>query len=223
MLFQLYLRTRFLFLPILTTAIAPPCQQKRDTSLDLFSLEPVGDEDIRLTLAFTPPSEPNILFTDNQDSSSSIFHSPVDELGPVTLGGSTQIPVSDSTTEFSFSGGTHDVSELLFPSNDPESVFDLGTTENLVAELPHFGGITDFLFKDPEDPNLCRARDSPATQSDKKKLPGPTGGGSSAELLTEQDLRKCPARPDGSQPVPLCCFSAFVEHQLIQYFCWSCK
>jgi hypothetical protein len=222
MLLPLYRRTRFLFLSILAAAIASPCQQRRDTSPDLFGSAPVGDHGVPLTLALAPTSESNTLFSDSQGSSSSIVSSPVDGFGSAYPDDPTQIPVSDSLTGLAFSDGSQDPSELLFPSGDVEGVFDFDTTENLVAQLPNFGGITEFSFKDPENPNLCPARGSPPTQSDKEKFPGPTGGRSFMERVTEEDKRKCPARPDGAQPVPLCCFSNFEESLLFQRSCWRC-
>lgn len=223
MSFLLFLRACLFFFSILASATASPCQQKRDSSPDLFASGDKPLDDGSLTLAFaTTPDNAGTLSSDYADPGVSIFSSSTDGSDPAAVNDLIQTPNPDSATGFTSDGGTQGSSGSLFLGADSEGF----SGENLVADLPNFGGITDFQFKDPEVENSCPADGTPTTQSGTEKLPQTTletpdetpDEADTDDELTEEDKRKCPS-VGGKQPIALCCISRFEYTEKVQKNC----
>lgn len=220
------LPTFLLSFSILTTrTIASPCQQKRDASLDLFSLEtpedtsPWGEE--TLPLAFETNSDAEILSLGNNNAAdpgvSSIFSSSTVDgtVFPAAVDDDDDDFIQaidlDSATNFaSFdgSGGTQEVEAPLFLPTTIDSEGLSGGENLVVAQLPDFGGITDFSFKDLENEGSCLKDQPPTTQSEDKKmrLPGTTEEINLQIKITPDDAERCP-KVLGRQLIALCCFN----------------
>lgn len=191
MSFVIFLRTCLFSLSILAGVIASPCQQKRDSSLDLFSSGETLLEDESLTLAFATTSDADFLSPDHADSNVSIFTSFVDGSSPAT-------------------------SESLFLETDSEGY----SGQTLVAEqLPNFGGVTDFSFKELENGKSCPADKAPTTQSGRGKVPDLTNEIFQNDELTPEDKRRCPGA-GGRQPIAVCCISVFEPREKVQQNCY---
>lgn len=219
MSFICFSRTCLIFLSILAFVIASPCQQKRDiSSLDLFSSgeTPLDDESLTLAYAMTPDAD--FLSSDDAELNGSIFSSSIDGSSLAAVDGVAQKidPDNSATTSSTVDGGASANSESLFPGTD-SGVYS-GPT--LIAEqLPNFGGITDFSFKDLENEKSCPADEVPTTQSGRKKVPDITNEIFQNDDLTPEDKRRCPAA-GGKQPVALCCISIFEKGEEMQRNCY---
>lgn len=216
------LRTCLFFLSSLAVVNASPCQQKRDTSsLDLFSAGETPLNDELLTLAYAATPDADFLSSDYTEPNASIFFSSADGSGSAAVDGVAQEidPNGSETTGGSaLNGGA--------PANSEESLF-LGTDSagdgsgpTLIAEqLPDFGGITDFSFKDGNGKS-CPADEAPTTtQSGGKKVPDILNEMFQNDDLSPEDKRRCPAA-GGRQPIALCCISVFEEMERAQHNCY---
>ena len=219
MSFLMFLRTSLFFFSILAGAIASPCQRRRDTSsIDFFNSSEESLDDQSSTLAFATITDPNPL-SYYADLDVSIFSNSPDGSSSAALdNGLVQTSDLDSTTGFALDGEPGGSSESLFPEIDSEGF----SGEDLVAQLPNFGGITDFSFKDLENEQSCRADEAPSTQSGREeKVPGTTDETFEFDNSTPEDKRKCPS-VNGKQTIALCCFSAFEKNDPIQHNCYRC-
>lgn len=219
MSFLPFLHTCLFFLSICGSAIASPCQQKRDTSsLDLFSSGEKSLDDESLTLAFATSIDADFFSSDYADSNVSIFSSSTDESSPAAVDGADQKldPISAVTGSAS-DGEARGTSESSFLRTDSEAFSGDG---NLVADLPYFGGITDILFKDLENEKSCPADGAPTGQSGgREKIPDTRDETFENDKLTPEDKRRCPSS-GGRQPIALCCISIFEENAQIQRQCY---
>lgn len=209
------LRACIFFLSILVGIIASPCQQKRDTSsLNFFTSDDISSNDESSTLAFATTADADLLSSDNIDPPGvSIFSSSTDGSRPAALNGHASDP--DSATGFVLDGEPQAISESLFLGPDSEGF----PGQNLLADLPNFGGITDFSFKDLENEKSCPPDGGPTTQSGQEKVPGTTNEINPGKEERTEDERKCPS-VGGKQSIALCCISVFEIDKPIQSNCY---
>ena len=175
-------------------------------------------EDESLILAFATTGDEDFLSPDHADSNVSIFTSSVDGSSPAIVDGVVQNfdPDSSATTGYALAGGAPATSESLFLGTDSEGY----AGQTLVAEqLPNFGGITDFPFKDLENGKLCPADEAPTTQSGREKVPDITNEIFQNVELSPEDKRRCPGA-GGRQPIAVCCISVFEEREKVQHNCY---
>ena len=208
------LRTGLLFFSILISGEASPCQQKRDAPLDLFGDDVLDDGSF--TLAFGTSTDGDVLSSENSYPGVSIFSNSIDGLGSAAVDSFIQTSNPDSQMDFASDGGNQDVAGLSFSGINLEGV----SGEDLLAQLPDFGGITDFSFKDLENGNekSCPADGNTATQTEQEKFPGLSEQTTMYSDLSPEDKRKCPSI-NGKQPVALCCFGAYFPEKSIQAGC----
>lgn len=208
---------------VIISVIASPCLRRRDAPLDLLSSDGSGttpSDDELLTVAYASSTDEDILSSDHSDADPSIFFGTTDGSGSAAaVDGFIHTTDSENPINFALEGGgSQDASSgILFPGLTSNGA---SGGDNLMAQLPDFGGITDFSFKNAENEKSCPVDDgTPATEVEPETPSELTDQTTMYSDISPEDRRRCP-QVNGMQPVALCCFSPYKgDPGSVQYHC----